>query len=167
MIYTCIKYPLPGLVNIFYNDSRESTVHNNWWMFTTFMLGLDLSFFFKTLQIQISQLPTWSGPTHFSSLLVNACSLITDNIWEKYCIYVYDYSDNYVLRNASHIYACTHPDPQFKVKRPPLAFAVAEMSGPKRPRPKLCSHLTDVTLLKGLDEMRSFHFAGMRGVFKL
>ena len=52
-------------------------------------------------------------------------------------------------------------------KRPPLAFYVAEMSGPKRPRPKLCSHLTDVTLLKGLDEMRSFHFAGMRGVFKL
>ena len=42
-------------------------------------------------------------------------------------------------------------------KRPPLAFSVAEMSGPKRPRPKLCSHLTDVTLLKGLDEMRSFH----------
>ena len=28
MIYTSIKYPLPGLVNIFYNDSRESTVHN-------------------------------------------------------------------------------------------------------------------------------------------
>ena len=52
-------------------------------------------------------------------------------------------------------------------KRPPLAFSVAEMSGPKRPKPKLCSHLTDVTLLKGLDEMRSFHFAGMRGVFKL
>ena len=52
-------------------------------------------------------------------------------------------------------------------KRPPLAFSVDEMSGPKRPRPKLCSQLTDVTLLKGLDEMRSFHFAGMRGVFKL
>ena len=26
MVYTCIKYPLPG---IFFNDSRESTVHNN------------------------------------------------------------------------------------------------------------------------------------------
>ena len=50
---------------------------------------------------------------------------------------------------------------------PPLAFSVAEMSGPKRPRPKLCSHFTDVTLLKGLDEMRSFQFEGMRGVFKL
>ena len=41
------------------------------------------------------------------------------------------------------------------------------MSGPKRPRPKLCFHFTDVSLLKGLDEMRSFHFEGMRGVFKL
>ena len=50
---------------------------------------------------------------------------------------------------------------------PPLAFSVAEMSGPKRPRPKMCSHITDFTLSKGLDETRSFHFAGMRGVFKL
>ena len=57
-------------------------------------------------------------------------------------------------------------------KRPPLAFSVAEMSvaemyGPKRSRLKLRYHLADVTLLKGLDEMRSFHFAGMCGVFKL
>ena len=35
-------------------------------------------FFFKTLQIQISQLPTWSGFTLFSSLIVNTCSLIAD-----------------------------------------------------------------------------------------
>ena len=81
-------------------------------------------FFFKTLQIQISQLPTWSGPTHFSSVLVNACSLITDNIWEKYSIYVYDYSDNFVLNNASHIYACTHPDPQFKVMAETSTFGI-------------------------------------------
>ena len=81
-------------------------------------------FFFKTLQIQMGQLPTWSGPTHFSSLLVNACSLITDNIWEKSSIYVYDYSDNYVLRNASHIYACTHPDPQFMVMAETSTFGI-------------------------------------------
>ena len=54
-----------------------------------------------------------------------------------------DYSVNYFLRNASHIYACIHPNPNFMIwpKRPPLAFSVAEtsvaeMSGPKRPRPK-------------------------------
>ena len=53
----------------------ESTVHNNWWIFTTFMLSLDLSFFFITLQIQISQLPTWSGPTlFFISAWKNTCS---------------------------------------------------------------------------------------------
>ena len=50
MIYTCIKYPLPGLVNIiFYDDSRESTVHNNRRMFTTFVLSLDLSFFLQNI----------------------------------------------------------------------------------------------------------------------
>ena len=54
-----------------------------------------------------------------------------------------DYAVNYFLRNASHIYACTHPNPKFMIwpKRPHLAFSVAEtsvaeMSGPKRPRPK-------------------------------
>ena len=54
-----------------------------------------------------------------------------------YCIY------GYSVRNASHIYACTHPNPKFMIwpKRPPLAFSVAEMSvaemsGPKRPRQK-------------------------------
>ena len=46
-------------------------------------------------------------------------------------------------------------------------MSVAEMYGPKRLRPKLRYHIADVTLLKGLDEMRSFHFAGMRGVSKL
>ena len=47
------------------------------------------------------------------------------------------------IRNASHIYACTHPNPKLIIwpKRPPSAFSVAEtsvaeMSGPKRPRPK-------------------------------
>ena len=56
---------------------------------------------------------------------------------------IQDYSVNYFLRNASHIYACTHPNPKLMIwpKRPPLAFfvaetSVAEMSGPKRPRPK-------------------------------
>ena len=88
MICTCIKYPLPGYFKFFVcNDSHVSlnlltveVTHNNWWMFTTFMLSLDLSFFFKTQQIQISQLPTWSGPTQFSSLLVNTCTLRTSNI---------------------------------------------------------------------------------------
>ena len=81
---TCIKYvyPLPELVYIFCLQQLscifESTVHNNWWMLTTFILSLGLSFFFKTMQIKISQLPTWSGSTLFSSLLVNTCSLITD-----------------------------------------------------------------------------------------
>ena len=42
--------------------------------------------FFKTLQIQISELPTLSGSTLFSSLLVNTCSLITDkNLVEILC----------------------------------------------------------------------------------
>ena len=46
---TCIKYPLPVLVYIFclqqFSCIFESTVHNNWWMLTTFMLNLSLSFF--------------------------------------------------------------------------------------------------------------------------
>ena len=43
---------------------------------------------------------------------------------------IYDYSVNYFIRNVSHIYACTHPNPKFMIwpKRPPLAFSVAEMS---------------------------------------
>ena len=56
-------------------------------MVFTFMLNLGLSFFFKTLQIQIIQLPTGSGSTLFSSLLVNTCSLMTDkNLGEMQCI---------------------------------------------------------------------------------
>ena len=87
---TCIKYPLSELVYIFclqqFSCIFESTVHNNWWMLTTFMLNLGLSFVFKTLQIQISQLPTWSRSTLFSSLLVNTCNLITDkNLIEILC----------------------------------------------------------------------------------
>ena len=56
-----------------------------------------------------------------------------------------DYSVNYFLRNASHIYACTHPSPQFivlaetstfgifrgrnfKAKTPLAEMSVAEMS---------------------------------------
>ena len=90
MIYICTKYPLPGLFYILclqqFSCIFEFTVHYNWWMFTTFMLNLGLSLFLKTLQIQ---LPTWSGPTLFSSLLVNTCnlgSLTTDKKGEIQCI---------------------------------------------------------------------------------
>ena len=76
----------------------------------------DLSFFFKTLQIQISQLPTCSGSTLFSSLLVDTRSLITDkNLGEIQCIVYKIIQSFYFLRNASHIYACTHPNPLLMV----------------------------------------------------
>ena len=129
MIYTCIKYPLPELVYIFCLQQFfcifESTVHNNGWMLTTFMLNLGLSFFFKTLQIQVSQLLTWSGSTLFSSLLVNTCSLISDkNFWRNTMYSIQDSSVNYFLRNASHIYACTHPNPQFMVLAETSTFGI-------------------------------------------
>ena len=49
---TCIKYPLPELVYIFCLQQfscifESTTVHNNWWMLTTFMLNLGLSFFLQ------------------------------------------------------------------------------------------------------------------------
>ena len=82
---TCIKYPLPELVYIFclqqFSCIFESTIHNNWWMLTSFMLNLGLSFFFKTLQIQIQPAPYLIRIHTVSSLLVNTCSLITDKIW--------------------------------------------------------------------------------------
>ena len=35
-----------------------------------------------------------------------------------------DHSDNYFLRNASHIYACTHPNPQFMVMAQTSTFGI-------------------------------------------
>ena len=35
-----------------------------------------------------------------------------------------DYSVNYFLRNASHINACTHPNPQFMVMAETSAFGI-------------------------------------------
>ena len=138
-----VLYPLPELVYIFclqqFSWIFESTVHNNRWMFTTFMLNLGLSFFF-ILQIQISQLPTWSGPTLLSSLLVNTCSLITDtNLGEIQCI-VYKIIQSIMHHTFMHAHTPTQ-NLWLWPKRPPLAFSVsetivAEMSGPKRPRPK-------------------------------
>ena len=107
-------------------------------MFTTFLLSLDLSFFLKTLQIQISQLPTWSGRTLFLSLLVNTCSLRTNKNFGRNIVYKIIKAIKYFVRNASNIYAYTHPNPQFMVmaETSPLAFFVAEMSMAKMSRPK-------------------------------
>ena len=119
----------------------ESTVHNSWWMLTTFMLNQG---FFKTLQIQISQLSTWSGSTMFSSLLVNTCSIITDkNLGELQCI-VYNIIQSIISYEMHHTFMHANTPTHnlwFWPKRPPLAFSVAEtsvakMSGPKHPRPK-------------------------------
>ena len=113
-------------------------------MVFSFMLNLGLSFFFKTLQIQIIQLHTGSGSTLFSSLLVNTCSLITDkNLGEIQCI-VYKIIQSIISQEMHHTFKHVHTSTHnlwFWPKRPPLAFSVAEtsvaeMSGPKRPRPK-------------------------------
>ena len=148
MIYTCIKYPLPGLVYILIvfvcNDSHVSlnlltveVTHNNWWMFTTFMLSLDSSFFFKTQQIQISQLPTWSGPTQFSSLLVNTCTLTTNKILGEIW-YIRLFRQVFPKICIKHL--CMHaPQPiiySYGQNAPFVFFFVAEMSGSKHPRPK-------------------------------
>ena len=81
----CIKYPLPELVYIFCLQQFlcifESTVHNNWWMFTSFMQNLGLSFIFRTLQIQISQLPRRDQDPHWNASHNYACTHPTQNLW--------------------------------------------------------------------------------------
>ena len=108
------------------------------------MLNLGLSFFFKLLQIQISQFSTWSGPTLFSYLLVNSCSLISDkNLGEIQCL-VYKIIQSIHSSEMHHTFMHAHTPTHnlwFWPKRPPLAFclaetSVAEMSGPIRPWPK-------------------------------
>ena len=101
-------------------------------------------FFFKTLQIQISQLPTLSGSTLFSSLLVNTCSLITDENLGEIQYIVYKINRSIISKEMHHTFIHAHTlthNLRFWPKRPPLAFSVAEtsvaeMSGPKRPGPK-------------------------------
>ena len=86
----------------------------------------------------------YQDPHCSSSLLVNTCSLITDeNLGEIQCI-VYKINRSIISKEMHQTFIHAHtPTHNFRFwpKRPPLAFSVAEtsmaeMSGPKRPRPK-------------------------------
>ena len=90
--YIPIQYPLPGLVYFFLMSVYYFHAEPGFIFFS-----------FKTLQIQISHLPPWSGPTLFSSLLVNTCSLITDkNLGEIQCIVYKTISQLHCISEEMH-----------------------------------------------------------------
>ena len=132
MIYTCIKYPLPGLVYIFvYNNSRVSLNL----LYITIDECLLLSccawvylFSSKHCRSRSASFLPDQDPHCFLSLLVNTCSFITDKKFGRN--YIRLFSQLFPQKCIKHL--CKHTSPAHNLrlwpKRPPLAFSVAETS---------------------------------------